>query len=293
MREITLSIVIVSYNTKEILKDCLESLKKVKDEVEFETIVSDNASIDGSVEMVKKNFPWVKLIENKDNLGFSKGNNAASNLCKGEYVLFLNSDTVVHKDTLKKTYEYLERNRDVGSVTCKIVLPNGKLDKDTRRSFPSPWVSFTHLVSPLDRIFPKSKTFAKYWYGYISENETHEVDVIQGAFHMTRKEILDKLGWFDEDYFLDGEDIDLCWRIKKIGYKIIYYPKVTITHVKKASKKKPTRENRRRFATSGVESMEIFYKKNMWNMYPLVINYLVISGIRLVRLMRNIKISLT
>ncbi len=285
MKNPILSIVIVSYNTKDILADCLESLKKVQNELSFETIVSDNGSSDGTPEMIKTRFNWVKLLDNAKNLGFSKGNNKAKGIAKGEYVLFLNSDTLVHKTTLLKSVEYLDSHKDVASMTCKIVLPSGKLDPDTRRAFPRPEVALFHF-SGLDRLFPKSKIFSKYWYGYLNEDEEHEVDVVQGAFHLTHRSILDQVGWFDEDYFLDGEDIDLCWKIKKLGHRIVYYPKVSITHIKKASKKK----QKSSFAiTSGVRAMEIFYRKRLWSEYPLFVNYLVIIAIKLLLYIRLLK----
>ncbi len=287
-----LSIVILSYNTRFLLRKCLLSLKKVRNELDFEVIVCDNASVDGSYEMVVKDFPWVKVVKNKKNLGFAKGNNRAKNLVRGEYILFLNSDTLVLKNTLKKVVEYMDKNKDVGALTCKILLPDGSLDKDARRSFITPWVGLTHLILGLDRIFPKSILFATYWYGYISEEKEHEVDVLQGAFLLTKKKILDDVGWFDEEYFLDGEDIDLCWKIKNKGWKIIYYPRVSIVHFKGASKGKfkeiksvPLSE-RIKFRMAGVDSMEIFYKKRLWKSYPLVLNFLVLLGIKLIKIKR-------
>jgi hypothetical protein len=280
-----LSIIIVSYNTKELLADCLSSLNKVKDEVSFETIVSDNGSLDGSLQMVRENFPGVSLIENNRNLGFAKGNNAARSYVNGEIVLFLNSDVVIRKNTLRKTVKYLDDNKDVGAVTCKIVLPDGSLDKDARRSFPTPWVSLTHF-SGLDRLFSKSYLFSKYWYGYRKPDATHEVDVLQGAFFMVRREILNDVGWFDESYFLDGEDIDLSWKIKNAGWKIMYYPKVSIIHVKKGSKLKARSLKN---IMAGVDSMEIFYKKRLWNKYPAILNFCVLIGIKAIKLARLTK----
>lgn len=289
MKKVKLSIIIVSYNTKSLLSDCLDSLKKVQTEVGFEVIVSDNGSVDGSVDLVKSKYKWVKLIANKKNLGFSKGNNVVKKLCKGKYVLFLNSDTVVYKNTLKDTVGYLDKHKDAGAITCKLVLPNGELDKDTRRSFPTPWVAFTHF-SGLDKVFPESRTFSRYWYGYISDDKLHEIDVVQGAFFMTRKKILDDVEWFDEDYFFTGEDIDLSWKIKQRGYKLIYFPSVKTTHIKQASRK-ATPESRVRSVKSTTEAMRIFYRKRLWDRYPLVFNYFMLTmiyALEKIRLIKNI-----
>lgn len=291
-----LSIIILNYNTCDLLGNCLSTLEKVKSDVDFEVIVVDNASIDQSVEFVKEKFSWVKIIQSETNLGFAKGNNLAKDVATGEYVLFLNSDTEVYKNTLSESLNFIEGKSEVGAISCKIVLPDGTLDRDTRRSFPTPWVSFTHF-SGMDKLFPKSKLFAKYWYGYLSENTTHEVDVLQGAFFLTKKKILDEVGWFSEDYFLDGEDIDLCWKIKEKGYSLFYFPEVSILHIKGASKGKKegfnknlTQLERKRIVGSGVDSMAIFYKKRMWNRYPFFINYLVVFGISIIKLIRTIKL---
>lgn len=296
-RKIKLSIVILNYNTCDLLFDCLSSLKKVKDETSFEVVVVDNGSIDQSVSMVQKEFPEVVLVKNEKNLGFAAGNNRAKDKVRGEYILFLNSDTVVYPNAIKETVEYLDENEEVGAITCKLVLLNGELDKDARRSFVTPWIGLVHLVLKLDRFFPRSRIFGKYWYGYISEDEIHEVDALQGAFFMTRKKILDDVGWFDEDYFLDGEDIDLSWKIKEKGWKLIYYPRVKILHLKGVSKGKLISDKRRRvdlgekikIKIQGVKSMEIFYRKRLWQKYSLFVNYLVLVGIKLVLLTRIIK----
>lgn len=271
-----LSIVILNYNTKELTQSCVNSVIKNSKSVNYEIIVIDN----GSVEKMpsSKNY---KLLTNENNLGFAGGNNSARDHCKGEYVLFLNSDTEVYKDTLKETVKYLDEHKDVGALTCKTVLPNGNLDKDARRSFPTPWVALTHF-SGLDRLMPKSKIFARYWYGYISPDEIQEVEALQGAYFLTRKKILDEVGWFSEDYFLDGEDIDLSWKIWHAGYKIIYYPNVSILHIKKASKKKRNLKS----VMAGMNSMEIFYEKHLWDKYPLLLNFIVIVSIYIMKLTR-------
>ena len=298
-----LSIIVLSYNTEKLLKDCLASLASLREEIKFEVIVPDNGSTDSSVAMVKRDFPWVKVVENKANLGFARGNNSARKFCHGDYILFLNSDTVVPKNTLKETIQYLKDNHDVGALSCKLVLANGGLDKDARRSFPTPWVSLTHLILKLDKFFPKSPVFAKYWYGYVSPEIIQSVDVIQGAYFLAPKKVLDSVNWFSEEYFLDGEDVDLCWKIHKKGLKIIYYPKVSILHLKGASKgkklaagkntkskiKKPALSERLKFRMTGVNSMEIFYKKFMWREYPLPLNLLVILGIKMMKLLRFVK----
>lgn len=292
-----LSIIILSYNTRELLLDCVTSLEKVKNEADLEIIVVDNASTDGSPEVVKKFGKLTKLIENDSNLGFARGNNRARDIARGEYILFLNSDTIVHRGAIQKSIEYLENNPKVSALTCKVLLPDGSLDKDTRRSFPTPWVSLTHLVLGLDKFYPKSPLFSKYWYGYLDPDEIHEVDVIQGAFFLSRKEKLDEVGWFDEDYFLDGEDVDLCWKLKQHGGRIVYYPAVSITHLKGASKgknqatkSKVSLTDKIKYRLAGVNSMEIFYKKRLWDKYPLILNMGVVLSIEVLKMIRLIRI---
>jgi len=248
--------------------------------------------------MVKRKYADIILIENKKNLGFAAGNNKAIKHIKGKYVLFLNSDTIVYAKTLKETVSYLDNYIDIGALTCKITLPNGELDKDSRRSFITPWIGLTHLFLRLDKVFPKSKLFGQYWYGYIPENKVHEVDALQGAFFLTKKNILDRVDWFDEDYYLDGEDIDLSWKIKEKGYKIIYFPKVKILHFKGSTKGKVESVNKKevplkdklKYRVSGVNSMEIFYRKRLWSKYPLLLNIIVIIGIKLLKAIRILRV---
>ena len=203
-------------------------------------------------------------------------------------VLFLNPDTVVKKDVFAKTVRYLEEHPKVGAVTCKLVLENGDMDKDVRRKFPTPWISFKRLVLGKTR---------DYYYEYIPESATHEVDAIQGAFFLSYKKLLDKVGWFDEDYFFDGEDVDLCYQINKAGYKLVYYPDVFILHLKGVTKGKVkkwrhklTDAQRKRIRLAGVASMELFYRKNLWKKYPLLFNYFVILGINLFKVVRYVRV---
>lgn len=276
MKKIKLSIVILNHNTKKLLKNCLNSIYKSNPKLSLEIIVSDNASTDGSVKMIKKHFHKAILLQGP-NISFSSGNNRARKIVNGEYVLFLNSDTEVEDDTLDESIKYLDTNKQAGALTCKLVLRNGKLDPDTRRRFSTPWISFNRLFLGNGK---------KYWYKDVDENTTHEVDSIQGAFFLTTKEILDKVGWFDENYYFDGEDLDLCFQIKKLGYKIIYYPKVKALHLKKATRNKIGKDEKIKRKLEGVNSMEYFYRKNLSKNYPWALNQFVYLGIRLLRVSR-------
>jgi len=205
-------------------------------------------------------------------------------------VLFLNPDTVVHKDVFVKTTKFLKEHKDAGAVTCKLVLANGKLDKDIRRRFPIPRIAFEHLALGLNK---------NYWYEDIPETETHEVEAIQGAFFLTWKKILDKVGWFDEEYFFDGEDIDLCYQIHKAGYKLYYYPETTVTHLKGVTKGKVSKwkykvspQQRKKIRLAGVASMERFFRKNLWKKYPLIFDYFVVFGINMFKIVRYIKVAI-
>ncbi len=273
MKKPTLSIIVLNHNTKDITINCLKSIEKVRGELDFEVILSDNASTDGSVEAIKNKFSWIKIIEGP-NISFSNGNNRARKIVNGKYILLLNSDTIVHKGTLKKCIEYFEKNENIGALTCKLVLPNGSLDKDARRRFPTPWMSFKRLFL---------KNGRAYWYEDISPDKTHEVDAIQGAFFLTTKKVLDQVNWLDEKLIFDGEDLDLSFQIKKAGYKIIYYPDISITHIKKASKNSFSGIARK---MQGINSMEYFYRKNLWDNYPLLFNYFVLMGIKFLKLLR-------
>jgi len=267
----------------------LNSVELHSKEVPMEVIVSDNASTDGSPDMIKKKFPWVKLIEGP-NEGFSKGNNRARPLVKGEMILFLNPDTLVHENVFALTVRYLKEHPKVGAVTCKLVLPDGSMDKDVRRRFPVPRISFNRLILGKTR---------EYYYEDIPDTSTHEVEAIQGAFFLSWKKILDKVGWFDEGYFFDGEDVDLCYQIHKLGYKLIYYPDAYITHLKGVTKGKVakwkfkvTPIQRKKIRLAGVASMERFFKKNLWGKYPVWFDYFVLFGINIFKIIRYVRVVL-
>jgi len=233
----TLSVVIVNYNVKYFLEQCLISVYKSLRGIDGEVFVVDNASADGSCQMVKQRFPNVILIDNKENFGFSYANNQAIRVAKGEFVLLLNPDTVVEEDTFSKCISFMQSHPDAGSLSVKMIDGKGKFLPESKRAMPSPMVSF-YKIFGLSRLFPRSKIFGRYHLGHLNENETHEIEILPGAFMFMRREALDKSGLLDESFFMYGEDIDLSYRILKCGYKNYYYPQTTIIHYKGESTKK-------------------------------------------------------
>ncbi|HEY6435350.1 MAG TPA: glycosyltransferase family 2 protein, partial [Ignavibacteriaceae bacterium] len=232
-----LSIIIVNYNVKEFLQNLLHSIEKASSNILKEIIIIDNASDDGSVEVIKEKFPTVTLIENKINIGFGKANNQGLAIAKGNYILFINPDCIVSENTFDKMISFFESNSVCGLAGCKILNSDGTLQLACRRSFPGPWTSFTK-VTGLSNLFPKSKIFARYNLTYLDENKTHEVDAVSGSFMMIRKEVYGKTGGFDEQFFMYGEDLDLCYRVQKNGYKVYYMHETQIIHYKGESTKR-------------------------------------------------------
>ena len=232
-----LSVIIVNYNVKHFLEQCLISANKAAKDLDCEIIVVDNHSLDGSVEMVKQRFPHIKLIESKVNLGFSKGNNLGINESKGEFVLLLNPDTLVEEDTFEKVLNFMKLNSDAGGLGVKMIDGKGRFLPESKRGLPTPWVAFYKMFG-LSRLFPNSKIFGQYHLTYLSMDEIHKVDILSGAFMLLRKSVLDKIGLLDETFFMYGEDIDLSYRIKLAGYENYYYPETQIIHYKGESTKK-------------------------------------------------------
>lgn len=269
---IDLSVIIVNYNVKELLEQCINSIFTASADLNVEIIVVDNNSFDGSIAYMKSKFPsnpQLKLIDSPVNLGFAKANNLGAKEAKGEYLLILNPDTILQEDTLDKTLKFYKENKGIGALTCKLILPNGQLDLACRRSFPTPFVAVYRIIG-LSRLFPKSKTFGKYNLTYLDENNTYEVDAIVGAFMLIKKEIYDTVKGFDEDYFMYGEDLDLCYRIKKAGYKIFYYPETSIIHYKGESTKKSSIS----YVNNFYGAMQVFVKKNLKTSFWLM-NFLI------------------
>jgi GT2 family glycosyltransferase len=236
-QHIKISVIIVNYNVEYFLEQCLNSTFKALEKVNGEVYVVDNNSIDGSVEMVREKFPQVHLIANKENTGFSKANNQAMRIAKGEYVLLLNPDTVVEEDTFIKCIDFMDSHPEAGGLGVRMVDGKGIFLPESKRGLPTPAAAFFKIFG-ISRLFPKSRRFSKYHLGYLNEFETNEIDVLSGAFMLMRKETLDKVGLLDEAFFMYGEDIDLSYRILLGGYKNYYFPETKIIHYKGESTKK-------------------------------------------------------
>ncbi len=252
-----LTIIIVNYNVSAFLEQALTSAQKAMHGIDGEIYVVDNHSVDNSVAMVKAKFPNVKLIENQDNVGFAKANNQAIRISSGEYVLLLNPDTVVEEDTFEKCIRFMDETPECGGLGVKMVDGQGRFLPESKRGIPYPKSSFYKLFG-LSKLFPKSQKFGAYHATYIGEDETHEVEVLAGAFMMLRKSVLDEVGLLDEDYFMYGEDIDLSYRILKGGYKNYYFPQTRIIHYKGESTKKGSMN----YVYVFYNAMQIFARKH-------------------------------
>jgi GT2 family glycosyltransferase len=284
--KVDLSVIILNYNTRDFLRQCLQSIKKTQG-IAPEVMVVDNASTDGSAVMVKENFPEVKLIVNQKNIGFAAGNNQGVKKAKGKYILFLNPDTLVQPETLKTMVDYLKKHPRTGAATCRVELTNGQLDYACHRGFPTPWNALAYF-SGLAKLFPQNKLFNGYTLNYLSLKKTHEIDSACGAFLMVRREAGEESHWWDEDYFWYGEDLDFCYRLKEKGWRIDYVPQTKIIHhkgaasgIKKHSQKiaTATKKTKKRAIKASTEVMRVFFKKHYQNKYPKPIYWLVMKGI--------------
>ena len=286
-----LSIIIVNYNTKEFLKRCIASIVGNVKGVSYEVIIIDNASSDGSpseILNIKNKTSNMREILNNENVGFSKANNQGIKISqKSKYVLFLNPDTTLQKNTIKEMVKFMDPNKDTGAATCKLVMLNGEIDDASHRGFPTPWNAFSHF-SGLEKLFPKSKLFARYSLGWMDLEKAHEIDVLAGAFMLVRRVAGEEVKWWDEDYFFYGEDIDFCYELKQKGWKIYYVPTVSVTHykgvsggIKSVSKEITTasEETKKRATKWRFNAMRIFYNKHYKDKYPWIVNILVSIGI--------------
>ena len=255
---VQLSVIVVNYNVRDFLHHALISLRKAMKGIRGEIIVVDNASDDGSVEMIRRRFPSVILIASRTNLGFARANNMALQRARGKYFLLINPDTLVQEDTLRVMIRFFEENRDVGLAGCKILNPDGSFQLACRRSFPTPWVGFTKM-SGLSALFPHSRLFGKYNLTYLSPDETYEIDAVSGSFMMVRREVYEQVGGLDEEFFMYGEDLDWCYRIQQAGWKNYYVHSTQIIHYKGESTKRSNLDEIKTF----YQAMHLFVMKHL------------------------------
>ncbi|MBI9054526.1 MAG: glycosyltransferase [Bacteroidales bacterium] len=266
-----LSIIIVNYNVKHFLEQCLISVFNAIKNIETEVFVVDNNSVDGSCTMIKEKYPSVILIENKINYGFSVANNQALKIAKGEYHLLLNPDTVVEEDSFQKCLDFMDIHPEAGALGVKMIDGKGRFLPESKRALPTPSVSF-YKIFGLSKLFPHSKKFAQYHLGHLDNNTINEIEILPGAFMFMRKEALDKTGLLDEDYFMYGEDIDLSYRITNAGYKNYYYPETTIIHYKGESTKKGSLNYVFIFYNAMIIFARKHFSKKNAKLYSIIIN---------------------
>jgi len=274
-----LTLVVLSYNTQFWLKKTLETLKEFyldKSKYKIKTIVVDNGSTDGSIELIKKSFKWTELIKTGENLGFAGGNNVALKKIKSRYAMLLNSDLEFRADSnLDILIEYMDKHPEAGVITPRIEFINGDIDPACHRGEPTLWASITYFAK-LEKLFPQSKLFAQYHQYYKDLKSHHAIDACSGATFLIRKSVIDEIGYLDERFFMYAEDLDWCKRVRDHGFQIIYHPEVKITHHKyksgiKSSSKKIAKTTNRYF----YDTMLQYYDKHYVNKYPKFIRKLI------------------
>ncbi|MEJ2052838.1 MAG: glycosyltransferase [Calditrichaceae bacterium] len=268
-----ISIIIVNYNVRDFLEQALNSAKRALKKIPSEIFVVDNASIDGSVAMVKQRFPDIRLIESKKNVGFSAGNNLALKKAKGKYIVLLNPDTVIQEDTFRVLLEFFESTPDATAATCKIINPDGSFSVDCRHSIPTPMTALWKIIG-FNKLFPNSKIFGRYNLTFLDENKISEVEAISGSFMMLKRDIIDQIGELDEDFFMYCEDIDYCHRINEAGGKIYYVPTSQIIHYKGES----TKKNNLDYVVTFNRSLYQFYKKHYQQKYLYPLKWIILLG---------------
>ena len=277
-----LGIVIVNYNTRDLLRTCLETVYASEGDVSFEVCVVDNGSTDGSAAMVAEVFPQVRLVANPDNQGYPAANNQGLRAFgfpdaadAPRFALLLNPDTELPPSALREMVAFMDAHPDAGVVGPKLVRRDGSLDLACRRSFPSPEVAFYRLVG-LSRLFPRSRRFGRYNLTYLDPDQVSEVDAVVGAFMMIRREAIRQVGLMDETFFMYGEDLDWCYRIKGAGWRVYYNPAVTVLHIKRASSRRNPRAR-----VEFWRAMSIFYRKHYAHQTPLPVHLLIETALRL------------
>ncbi len=273
--DIDLSVIIVNYNVKFYLEQCLVSVLRASEGLRVEVIVIDNCSTDGSVEYLRAHFPQVICIANKDNIGFSRANNRALQHARGEYILFLNPDTVVPEDCFIKCLDYMRTHPQCAALGPKLIDGTGTFLPESKRGFPSLSVAFFKITG-LYKIFPKSAKINGYYMGNLPEDEVNPVDVLVGCFIMMPKFFLDEYGAFDPDYFMYGEDIDLSYRVVKAGYQNIYFPETTVIHYKGESTQKGSLNYVKMFYESMITFAEKHFSQSRTRFYTLFLRIAIV-----------------
>ncbi|MFC5446842.1 glycosyltransferase family 2 protein [Paenibacillus aestuarii] len=270
------SIIIVNYNTRELTLQCLQSVFTSTTSYSYEVILIDNASRDHTLQAVAEQYPQVTRIANEHNVGFSRANNQGMRIANGRYVLLLNSDTVVQIDTLEKMLKFMDEHPAVGASGCKIELPDGSLDKACKRGFPTPSASFYYAFG-FSKLFPDTPRFNQYQLGHLDPDQQYPIDCLVGAFMLVRREAIEQVGMLDEEFFMYGEDIDWCYRIKQAGWVNYYYPLTKIIHYKGASsRRKPFK-----IIYEFHRAMILFHNKHYRQKYTWPINLIVYAGVGL------------
>jgi GT2 family glycosyltransferase len=274
--DMSLSIVIVNYNTEKLLQGCLESIYAGANGTPLEVWVVDNDSRDHSVTMVKSLFPQVQVIENPSNVGFSKANNLAISQSRSDYILLLNPDTLILGDAIERMVKFMDAHPEAGIAGCKVLNRDGTLYLPCRRSIPTLEVAFYRLTG-LSRLFPRNRTLARYNLTYEDPDRTHAVEAVSGAFLMIRRQVVEQIGLLDEQFFMYGEDLDWCLRAKRAGWAALYYPDAQIIHYTRES----TKYNSRRAAREFYRAMYLFHRKHFASDYSHLTNALIYTAIGL------------
>lgn len=272
---IDISVCMVSLNCWNVIQDCLDSLA-ASEGITTEVIIVDNGSTDGSAEKIAKHYPYVKLIRNTGNTGFTKGTNQAIEVSTGRYILWLNTDTILKPDSLRILMEFLEQHPDAGIVGPKVLNPDGTFQPQCKRGMPTPEASLSYMLK-LHKVFPQNRVAGQYLLTYLPEDEAAQVDAVSGCCLLARREVWDKIGSLDEAIFAFGEDIDWCVRAKNAGFQIWYYPKSSIVHLKG---KGGVHSQPYKKAKGMHDGMWIFYHKHLESGYPQPVSWLVKAGIQ-------------
>lgn len=279
-----MGIVIVNWNTRDLLRRCLQTVLASEGDFRFQVVVVDNASPDGSADMVRTEFPSVTLIASPTNGGFSYGNNLGLRaLGYGDpgqtspdaprYALLLNPDTEVPPTALFEMTRFMDSRPEIGAAGPKLVLSDGSLDLACRRSFPTPMVSF-YRFSGLSKLFPRHPRFGRYNMTFVDPDVEIEVDSVVGAYMQVRREAIAQIGLLDETFFMYGEDLDWAFRIKKAGWKVFYHPQVIVKHVKRAASR---RSQKAQYEFQ--RAMLVFYRKHYQQTTPIWLHLLVMAGL--------------